>query len=73
MFEKTLDTNNDTGFDSFISYNDILDSVERRHNNEDGHLWKFREILSHSFISEKKEGMTRSKSKSSIGDRSHIY
>ena len=37
-----------------MSYNDILDYVEREHNNEDGHLWKFRKIISHSLISGKK-------------------
>jgi hypothetical protein len=30
-----------------ISYNEILDYVEREHNNEDGHHWKFRTILGH--------------------------
>jgi hypothetical protein len=28
-------------------YNEILDYVEREHNNEDGHHWKFRTILGH--------------------------
>lgn len=37
-----------------MSYNDILDFVEREHNNEDGHLWKFRKIVSHSLILGKK-------------------
>jgi hypothetical protein len=30
-----------------MSYNEILDYVEREHNNEDGHQWKFRTILGH--------------------------
>ena len=37
-----------------MSYNDILDYVEREHNNEDGHLLKFRKIISHSLISGKR-------------------
>ena len=36
-----------------MSYNDIFDYVEREHNNEDGHLWKFRKIISHTLISGK--------------------
>jgi hypothetical protein len=30
-----------------MSYNEILDYVEREHNNEDGHHWKYRTILGH--------------------------
>jgi hypothetical protein len=30
-----------------MSYNEILDYVEREYNNEDGHHWKFRTILGH--------------------------
>jgi hypothetical protein len=30
-----------------MSYNEILDYVEREHNNKDGHHWKFRTILGH--------------------------
>jgi hypothetical protein len=30
-----------------MSYNGILDYVERENNNEDGHHWKFRTILGH--------------------------
>ena len=37
-----------------MSYNDILDYVERENNNEDDDYWKFRIILSHSLISGKK-------------------
>jgi hypothetical protein len=28
-----------------MSYNDILDYVEREHNNKDGHHWKFWTII----------------------------
>ena len=28
----------DSGFEDIMSYNDILDYVEREHNNKDGHL-----------------------------------
>ena len=41
----------DSGFEDIMSYNDILDYVEREHNNEDGHLWRFRKIISHTLIS----------------------
>ena len=34
-------------------YDDIFDYVERKHNNEDGHLRKFRKIINHSLISGK--------------------
>ena len=44
----------DSGFEDIMSYTDVHDYVEREHNNEDGHLWKFRKIISHSLISEKK-------------------
>ena len=44
----------DSGFEDIMSYNDILDYVEREHNNGDGHLWKFRKIISHSLISGKR-------------------
>ena len=37
-----------------MSYNDILDYVEREHNNEDGHEWRFRKILSHTLTSGKR-------------------
>jgi hypothetical protein len=30
-----------------MSYNEILDYVERENNNKDGHHWKFRTILGH--------------------------
>ena len=32
----------DNGFEDIMSYNDILDYVEREHNNEDGHEWRFK-------------------------------
>ena len=37
-----------------MSYNDILDYMEREYNDEVRHTWKFRKILSHSLISGKK-------------------
>ena len=46
--------NDDSGFEDIMSYNNILDHVEREHNNEDGHLWRFRKIISHTLISRKK-------------------
>ena len=41
-------------FEDIMSYNDILDYVGREHKNEDGRLWKFSKILSHSLIAGKK-------------------
>ena len=40
----------DTFLDDFISYNDILDYVERETNNEDGNYWQFSKIISHSIL-----------------------
>ena len=37
-----------------MSYNDIVDYVEREHNNENGHEWSFIKILSHTLTSGKK-------------------
>ena len=37
-----------------MSYDDILDNVERENNNKNGDYWRFRKILSHSLISGKK-------------------
>ena len=37
-----------------MSYNDILDYVEKESNNEDGDYWQFRKILSQSLLPEKK-------------------
>ena len=54
-FEKNTPSNRDTHLDDIVSYNDILDYVERENNNEDGDYWRFRKILSHSIISGKKE------------------
>ena len=45
---------NESGFEDIMSYNDILEYVEREYNNEDRHLWKFRKIISHSLISGKR-------------------
>ena len=33
-----------------MSYNDILDYVERENNNEDGDHWRFQKILNQSLI-----------------------
>ena len=33
--------------EDIMSYNEILDYIEREQNNEDGHHWKFRTILGH--------------------------
>ena len=30
---------NDSGFEDIMSYNDILNYVEREYSNEDGHIW----------------------------------
>ena len=43
-FEKNTASSKDTHLDNIISYNDILDYVERENNNEDGEFWKFRKI-----------------------------
>ena len=40
--------------DDIVSYNDILDYVERENNNEDGTHWRFRKIINHSLIPAKK-------------------
>ena len=53
-FEKTTHTSKDTHLDDIMSYNDILDYVERENNNEDGDHWRFRKILNHSLIPGKK-------------------
>ena len=37
-----------------MSYNDILDYVERETNNKDGDYWRFRKIISHSLLPGKK-------------------
>ena len=44
----------DTHLDDIISYNDILDYVERENNNTDGTHWRFRKRINHSLIPEKK-------------------
>ena len=53
-FEKNTPVSKDTYLDDIISYNDILDYVERENNNEDGDHWRFRNILNHSLIPGKK-------------------
>ena len=37
-----------------MSYNDILDYIERETNNEDGDHWQFRKIINHSLLLGKK-------------------
>ena len=53
-FEKNTPSSKDTHLDDIMSYNDILDYIERESNNEDGDYWHFRKILSHSLLPEKK-------------------
>ena len=54
MYEQNSPASKDTDLNNIISYNDVLDYVERKNNNKDGDYWRFRKILSHSLISEKK-------------------
>ena len=49
-FEKNTLSSKDTYLDDIMSYNDILDYVERENPNGDKEFWKFRKILSHSLI-----------------------
>ena len=53
-FKKSIPSNMDTHLDDIMSYNDILDYVERENNNEDGTHWRFRKIINHSLIPVKK-------------------
>ena len=53
-FEKNTPAGKDTFLDNIMSYNDILDYVERETNNEDGDHWRFRKIISHSLLPGKK-------------------
>ena len=53
-FEKNTPSSKDTYLDDIMSYNDILDYVERESNNEDGDYWRFRKNLSHSLFPGKK-------------------
>ena len=55
MFEKNTPSSKDTHLDDIMSYNNILDYVERENNNKDGDYWRFRKIISHSLIPGKKE------------------
>ena len=43
-FEKNTPSSKDTHLDEIMSYNDILDYVERENNNENGNYWRFRKI-----------------------------
>ena len=54
VFEKDTPSSKDTHLDNIMSYNNILDYIERENNNEDGDYWRFRNILSHSLIPGKK-------------------
>ena len=54
MFEKNTLSSKDTHLDDIMSYNDILNYIERENNNEDGDYWRFRKILNHSLIPGKK-------------------
>ena len=53
-FEKNTPASKDTYLDDIMSYNDILDYVERENNYEDGDHWRFRKIINHSLIPGKK-------------------
>ena len=53
-FEKNTPASKDTHLDDIMSYNDILNYVERENNNEDGDYWRFRKVLSHSILLGKK-------------------
>ena len=53
-FEKNTPFSKDTHLDNIMSYNDILDYVERDNNNENGEYRKFRKLLRHSLILGKK-------------------
>ena len=53
-FEKNTPAGKDNFLDDIMSYNDILDYVERETNNEDGEHWRFRKIISHSLLPGKK-------------------
>ena len=54
-FEKNTSSSKDIHLDDIMSYNNILDYVERENNNNDSDYWRFRKILNHSLIPGKKE------------------
>ena len=54
-FEKNTPSSKDTHLNDIMSYNNILDYVERENNNEDGDYWRFQKILSHTILPGKKE------------------
>ena len=62
-FEKNTPSGKDIFLDDIMSYNDILDYVERETNNEDGDHWRFRKIISHSILPGKKRTEQELKSK----------
>ena len=53
-FVKDTPAGKDTFLDNIMSYNDILDYVERETNNKDGDHWRFRKIISHFLLPGKK-------------------
>ena len=53
-FEKNTPSSKDTYLDDIMSYNDILDYVEKETNNQYGDYWRFRKIISHSLPPGKK-------------------
>ena len=53
-FEENTPSGKDTFLDDIMSYNNILDFVERETNNKDGDHWRFRKIVSHSILPGKK-------------------
>ena len=55
LFKKNTPSSKDTHLEGIVSYNDILDYVERENNNKDGDYWRYRKIFSHSLIPGKNE------------------
>ena len=53
-FEKNTPSSKDTHLVNIMSYNDVLDHVERKTNNKNGNCWQFRKIISHSLLPGKK-------------------
>ena len=53
-FEKNTPSGKDTHLDDIMSYNDILDYVERETNNKDSNYQRFRKTISHSLLLGKK-------------------
>ena len=53
-FVKNTPTGKYMFLGDIMSYNNILDYVERETNNEDGDHWRFRKIINHSLLPGKK-------------------